>query len=203
MTAERDPGEGWVNWRPTRSQSLGELGDLVDELDGTKRRLRELSSPSGERTAQVVKTLTDQVEALAALTTSAASGGGFNSGSVPGDSNWRWFDPPTGPVRVTLRPKTGKVLLTFGNGQATLGPGAGGNVTAAVSVEGGPLALNGIYSRLYFNQGIGAPLQASTVVTGLNPNADVTFTARLGVWCSGAAGSAQFAGTYLTAQVIQ
>jgi len=186
------------------------------QLEELRRQIRELGpsvAKSFKSTVAKLQAQADdlqaQTEHLAGLITVSSGGATFNTGSVPGDQVFHYFDAPT-PLTLTVTAATGHVLITIGCGQATLDPGETSAI-ASVTVQGSAPSgwqysiTTSVDARLYSTAGrlFGVPLIASVPLDVPN-NEPLTFTVKFGVWSASTTNlaTAQFDNGYINAQVI-
>jgi hypothetical protein len=193
-----------------------EGGLLADVLRAQDDRQRDVERASGTQRANSLRRLQRMIDYLASLVTFAASGDGWNSGSIPLDETIRWNDGNV--VEITgLEIPTDRMTVEASVGEASIQPG-GDYVTAFISfrvydVNGALVPVNeGVATRagrIFTNQRIGM-----TISTGPRP---VTITDRAahpgpytvrvqyGAWAASANGtecSIQFNAPSLTVEII-
>lgn len=180
----------------------------LETFDERTQRAAEAEGNINAAQTAALGALAEQIQHLNSLTTLSASSAHLNTGTVPGDLTFRWFD--SSPVlSLTTRCPTGRLLVTVGCGQATIAPGESSAVAALsfqASTPGGwTYALETVDSRLYStnNIGLGVPLVVNAPLTGV-PDDVVTITVKYGIWSSSTAtlASADFQSNYVIAQVL-
>lgn len=185
------------------------------QLEELRRQIKELGPSVAKSFRSTVAKLQEQTDALAeqtayleSLKTSSVRGELFNTGDQVGDLTFRWFDTPT-PLTLTLTATTGAILVTVGCGQVTLAPGDGsaiGVVTFQIDTPSGwSYPIEFVDARIYSegDRRLGVPLIVSAPVA-VNDWEPLTITAKFGIWSSSTTSlaSAEFAGPYIVAQVI-
>lgn len=180
---------------------------LVKRIAALETKVRELGPSIATSFNGTVQQLAQTVANLAALTTTSAFGTNFNTGTVPGDSTFRWFDSSPA-LTLTTQCATGKLLVTAGTGQCTLASGSATAVGALSFVASTPsgwnVALDAYDSRVFFANGsIGVPLLVNAPLHNVPTTETITITVKYGIWSSSTTSlaSAQFSSNYLIAQV--
>lgn len=192
---------------------------IADQMVADQKKRAELGRSSGTQRARAVVRLQETVDYLASLTTFFAQGSNFNTGTVPDDETFHWFDATPDSCEITgMEIPTGKCLVTATVGEASVQPG-GSYVVAAISFElydaDGTLipgtASSGTadhHARLFTNARMGTSLNTPDYLAEFDPVAypgPYRAVMKFGMWVASAntsACSTQFNYPSLRVQVI-
>lgn len=185
--------------------------------DQKKRAALERST--GTQRARAVARLQGAVDYLASLVTYFAQGSNFNTGTVPGDDTFHWFEATPDSCEITgMEIPTGKCLVAATVGEASVQPG-GSYVVATISFEiydGGGNLIPGTdssgtadhHARLFTNARMGASLNTPDYLAEFDPveyPGPYRAVMKFGMWVSSlntSACSTQFNYPSLRVQVI-